>query len=406
MIEQIRTEICIVGGGPAGLTLALELVKKNLRVVVIEQTTKYNRTFRGESISPDSVYIFEKLGILKKISAHDLIYTHNFEVIENNEKVLNVNFNDFKYDNKYPIDLPQPILLEALVEEASLYEGFRILRGTSCTELITQGEAIIGAKCRTPEGILEVHAHLTVGADGRYSRVRDLAKCEHTKFPLNRDVIWFKLPLPAHWKNSTCRVKIVRDRHALLLPTYPKMLRVGFNIPKGSVQEIKKKGIQYLHEMVAQLEPDLAYSVKEHIKSWADTTVLDIFTTIVPRWYREGFVLIGDAAHTLSPILGQGVNHAIIDAITLAPIVEKALKERPGVLVAADALKEFQTLRERDIKIVRAMQLRQEKIFGASSNLMTFLRRTLYKAIDATSWLKRRMWTQVCYKHQARQLNA
>jgi 2-polyprenyl-6-methoxyphenol hydroxylase-like FAD-dependent oxidoreductase len=404
MIEQIRTDICIVGGGPAGLTLALELVKRNLRVVVIEQTTKYNRTFRGESISPDSVYILENLGILQKIREHELIYTRNLEIIENNEKVLNVNFNDFKYDYKYAIDLPQPVLLEALVEEASRYEGFRILRGTLCTELISQGDAIVGMKCRTPEGILDVYAHLTVGADGRYSRVRDLAKCEHTKFPLNRDVIWFKLPLPAHWQDSTCRVKIVRDRHALMLPTYPKMLRVGFNIPKGSVQEVKKKGIQYLHEMVAQLEPDLACSVKEHIKSWADTSVLDIFTTIVPIWYREGFVLIGDAAHTLSPILGQGVNHAIIDAITLAPIVEKALKEMPGVPVAADALKEFQALRERDIKFVRAIQLRQERVFSASSNLMTFLRRTVYKAINATSWIKSKIWTQVYYKHQASQL--
>jgi len=401
MIEQIHTDVCIIGGGPAGLTLALELVRRNLQVVVIEQATNYDRSFRGEFISPDSVYILEKLGIIEKIRARELIYTKNFEIIENNEKVLNVNFNDFNYNYKYPINIPQPLLLEALLEETSRYQNFQILRGTSCSELITQGMAIAGAKCRTSLGMVEIHASLTVGADGRYSRVRDLAKCEYQKFPLNRDAIWFKLPLPAYWQESTGRIRIVRDRHALLLPTYPKMLRIGFNIPKGGLQEVKKKGIQHLHEIIAQLEPELALDVKEHIKSWADTSTLDIFTTIVPTWYREGLVLIGDAAHTLSPILGQGVNHAIIDAVTLAPIVETALKEKPGVPVTAEVLKKFQALREKDIEIVRKMQLRQEKIFGASSNLTTFLRRTIYKTINATDWLKRKIWMQVYYKHQA-----
>lgn len=401
MTNQIKTNVCIVGGGPAGLTLALELVKRDLDVFVIEQSTKYNRTFRGESVSPDSVYILKKLGIMEKLREHELIYTRKFELIENNEKVLEVNFDDFQYDCNCPIDLPQPILLQALLEEASRYTNFHILRGTSFTKLISQGNTIVGVECRSKSETIIVKANLTVGADGRYSRVRDSAQIEHIKIPLGRDVLWFKLPLPRHWRNSYSRVKIVRDRHALMLPTYPNMLRVGFNIPKGGLQEVKRKGIEYLHQIVAELEPDLTSSVKENIKSWSDTSVLDIFTTIVPKWYQNGLVLIGDAAHTLSPILGQGVNHAIIDAITLAPIVEKALQQMPNASVSATALAKFQALREKDIKSVRSMQLRQEKIFGVSSNLMTFLRRIIYKIINATNLLKSRIWTQVYYKYQA-----
>jgi 2-polyprenyl-6-methoxyphenol hydroxylase-like FAD-dependent oxidoreductase len=404
MNDSIKTDVCIVGGGPAGLTLALELVKRNLDVVVIEQSKEYNRTFRGESVSPDSVCILDNLGILKKIQQHGLITTQNLEVIENNKKILDVDFKDFKYDYNYPIDLPQPVLLEALVKEASRYKGFQIWRGTICNELIKAENTITGIKCKTPEGIINISAHLTVGADGRFSRVRELAECDYQKIPLKRDFMWFKLPLPLHWNESTYRVKIVGGHHALFIPTYPKMLRVGFNIPKGSLQEVKKQGIQYLHEMVAELEPDIANSVKENVKSWSDTSVLEIFTTVVPKWYRDGLVLIGDAAHTLSPVLAQGVNHAIIDAVTLAPIVAKTLKQKPDALVSEQALKEFQALRENDIKLVRSMQLRQEKIFSASSHLMTFLRRTVYRIINANNFLKSKIWTQVYYRTHLRSL--
>jgi 2-polyprenyl-6-methoxyphenol hydroxylase-like FAD-dependent oxidoreductase len=403
MTNQINTDVCIIGGGPAGLTLALELVRKNLRVVVLEQSPHYHRSFRGEFISPDSVCLLDQIGILDKIREHELIYTQTFEVVENNHKVLDVDFNDFKYDYKFPINVPQPLLLEALLAELSQYESFKGFLGTQCNELISKGDAIVGAKCRTSEGVLEIHAGLTVGADGRYSRARELSKLQYQTIPLERDGIWFKLPLPPQWQKSTCRVRILRDHHALLLPTYPNMLRVGFNIPKGSLQKVKQKGIEYLYEIVAELEPDILPDVKEHIKSWADTSMLDIFTTIVPTWYKEGFVLIGDAAHTLTPILGQGVNHAIIDAITLAPIVSEALKENPSNPVKAQVLQKFQNLREQDIERVRGMQLRQEKIFAASSNLTTFLRRTAYRLINVTS-LKRLIWTQVYYQHQSQLL--
>jgi 2-polyprenyl-6-methoxyphenol hydroxylase-like FAD-dependent oxidoreductase len=403
-MKSIQTDVCIIGGGPAGLTLALELVKKNLRVIVVEQTKHYNRSFRGESLSPDSVYILNYLGVLDKLEKQEFICTNNLEVVENGKKVLNINFHNFNHEYKYPIDLPQPVLFGILLEKASHYEEFQMFRGALCNDLIKKEGKIIGVQCQTQEGKLDIYANLIVGADGRFSRVRDLAKLEYQKIPLDRDFLWFRLPLPPQWKNSTWRVKIVRDRHALFLPTYPDEVRVGFNIPKGGLQTVKKQGIEYLHKMIGELEPDIAQSARENIKTWEDTSCLEIFTTIVPTWYCPGLVLIGDAAHTLSPVLGQGVNHAIIDAITLAPIVEMCLKDKPNTIVGIESLQKFQKIREKDIEIVRNIQLRQEKVFGLKSDITTFIRRTIYRIINKNHWLQKIIWQKICYEQQVRKL--
>src|SRR5206468_8409214 len=126
--------------------------------------------------------------------------------------------------------------------------------------------------------------------------------------------VWMKLPLPREWDPETYRIRINGDRHGLFIPTYPDLLRVGFNIPKGGLKELRQQGIAALYARLDELAPELTEAARAAITGWSDTSLLDIFTSIVPQWSRPGLALIGDAAHTLSPILGQGVNHALMDA--------------------------------------------------------------------------------------------
>jgi 2-polyprenyl-6-methoxyphenol hydroxylase-like FAD-dependent oxidoreductase len=59
-----------------------------------------------------------------------------------------------------------------------------------------------------------------------------------------------------------------------------------------------------------------------------------MLATAAPQWSRPGLVLVGDAAHTLTPILGQGVNHVLIDGVTLAELVDSALSPSPSMAAA------------------------------------------------------------------------
>src|SRR5258705_9282556 len=103
----------IVGGGPAGAVLALQLAKRGAKVILLERAASYQRSFRGESMQPDTVGIFHELGIAERLSAHGYCETHSMEVVEGGRTLLTINYDDKPYRHKYVMDIPQPVLLEA-----------------------------------------------------------------------------------------------------------------------------------------------------------------------------------------------------------------------------------------------------------------------------------------------------
>ncbi|WP_316744898.1 FAD-dependent monooxygenase [Streptomyces sp. MK7] len=399
MTPHIDTQVCVVGGGPGGLMLGLELARRGCDVVVVEQSTKFTRHFRGESVSPDSVRLLDQRGLLEEISARlDFEETRRFEISDGGRRVLEVDFRDLSPTGYLPIELPQQILLDVLAEAAARHPGFTLLRGSSATGLVEEGGRVVGVRCGGgQDGGTQIRAALTVGADGRFSRVLRQSGLAHKKTPLNRDVLWCTLPFPDTWDRSTVRVRIDGDQHALCLPTHPGLVRVGLNIPKGGLKEFRGLGINALRSRLSSLVPELAPAAAEHITGWNSMMLLDIFTTSVPQWSRPGLVLIGDAAHTLSPVLGQGVNHAVIDAVTLAPLVARALRssDRSGLLDAAT--QRFQHLRSPHVEQARKVQLAQERAFSVSSAPAVRVRQGLYTLIDSNDWLKRRVWRRVYY---------
>lgn len=394
MTTELTAEVCVVGGGPAGLTLAVELARRSVSVVVLEQSGHFNRSFRGESVSPDSVWLLDRLGVLNRL---DGAYRqmHRMEIVDSGSTVLRADFRRFPYPHPYPVELAQPVLLSALAAlgQEEHPDHFTLVRRATATRLLrADGEngPVTGVVARTPEGEVTVRAALTVAADGRFSKVREMSGLPYTKLPLERDVVWLKLPFPADWDDRTYRIRIRGDQHGLFIPTHPDSVRVGFNIPKGGLKELRSLGLPALYERLDGLAPELAEAVRTEIRSWSDTSMLDIFTTLVPSWSMPGLVLTGDAAHTLTPILGQGVNHAIIDAVTLAPLVHDAFDGGGSEATLLRACQEFQRTREESVARSRGLQLRQERLFslhGAGG----VARRSLYRVVNRSQKLKQRV---------------
>lgn len=397
-MKRISTQVCIVGAGPGGAVLGLLLAKEGINVVVIEKSKDYAREFRGEFIAPDSVNILTKLKIMDQLGADQYLKNEGMELYDDGQRIACL---DFTAGNKLqPIDIPQPTLLRALVTESKKFGNYQYINGATAKNLLLSNASVNGVICHTPQGEITVQAKLVVGADGRYGKIRKLANLEVSKKNIKRDFVWFNLPRPPQWP-ATIKLKLYKNYQLMILPTYPDLLRVGFNIPSGEYGKLTKKPISALHHLVSLLEPNLQTIVESFISSWSQTSLLDIFTATLPSWSCDGLVVIGDAAHTLTPVLGQGVNHAISDAEALAPIIVRSLKAKPDQIIPQKTLKEFEKMRKPDVNFVSKFQLRQEKMLQLNGAVSVMLRKCFYKLLG-NNVIKTVLMRKIFYKYSYR----
>ncbi|MGD0680282.1 MAG: FAD-dependent monooxygenase [Polyangiaceae bacterium] len=153
-------------------------------------------------------------------------------------------------------------------------------------------------------------------------------------------------------------------------------------MPKGEFVNYKKRGLDNFHADIGHLEPRFAALVKEHVTTWSQVTLLDIFTANVDHWSVDGLLLIGDAAHTCSPILGQGVNLALQDAVDLAPILARLLRDEGVPLVRAAHLASFEKKRKGDVHFIQQFQNRNEFLLSLGAGIGAFMRRALYRVMN------------------------
>jgi 2-polyprenyl-6-methoxyphenol hydroxylase-like FAD-dependent oxidoreductase len=100
----------------------------------------------------------------------------------------------------------------------------------------------------------------------------------------------------------------------------------AFVIPKGTVDEIRQRGLEAFRQEIAQLEPFLRERVEE-LRDWNEISLLTVTVDRLARWSRPGLLCIGDAAHAMSPIGGVGINLAIQDAVAAANILGPKLRQ-------------------------------------------------------------------------------
>lgn len=391
--NEVDTDVLIVGGGPAGALLGYLLARRGVDVTVAERQTDLERDFRGETIAAPSVVTLRRLGFGPALEEHGYLRTEGVTMRMEGRRVMHVDYRRFAVD-EVPIDIPQPALIGMFIEAGQRYPGFHYQFATSCTGLIEEDGVVQGGVLRPKHGApVRVRARLVVGGDGRFSKVRRMAGLGAETQAMARDFLSFRLPRPTDWGRQA-ELVVQRDRHLVVLPTFPDTLRIGHNLPKRGLGDLRAAGFESFKQRIMALDPRLAPLVHEHLQSWDDTSFLEIFTAEVPQWARDGLILVGDASHTCTPILGQGVNLALQDAVCLAPVVARCLAAGPQPVVRAADLSEFVEQRRRHKASVTKSQRMQEAALAKGSTLGVFARRARYRVLDALP-LKYRLFEKV-----------
>src|SRR5579871_5650592 len=172
MNSPIETRCCIAGGGPAVMMAAFLLARMGVDVVVLEKHKDFLRDFRGDTIHPSTLDMFNGLGLLHGLLSrpHDEVETVTAEI--GKDRFVVGDFTQLPTRSKYMVLMPQWEFLNFLAQEAQRLPNFHLFLEAEVTQLLARGNRIIGVRVRAPEGEGDITAHLVIGADGRHSTVR------------------------------------------------------------------------------------------------------------------------------------------------------------------------------------------------------------------------------------------
>ena len=350
-----ETDCCVVGGGPAGVMLSLLLARWGVRVTLLEAHQDFDREFRGNTINPSALEILARLGLARGVLGLGHAKVRRFTLQAGEKREAFADFSRLRTPYPYVLMLPQARLLEFVAAEAMRYPNhFRLVMGARVKELVMEGDTVRGVRYRGEDGTHEVRAQLTVGTDGRFSRLRKLAGlgADANMGSSPMDVFWFNLPRQERDPEGAGAVFRFGRGSLLVLMDHSDYWQVGYIIPKGYYPHLKEKGLPALRGSVAALAPELADRI-EGLQDWAQGSLLSVESDLLRRWYRPGLLLLGDAAHVVSPVGGVGINLAIQDAVVAANVLAGPLGKGK---VRVRHLRSVQRRREWAVRLVQGAQ--------------------------------------------------
>ena len=333
--------ILIIGAGPAGASLAYVLASRGIAVTLIERQRDFAREFRGEALMPSGVAALAEMGLGDLLDAVPHQVPDSLALYRDGKLALSARVADVLGPGVRALTVSQPHLLEAIVARASEHASFALLRGASVRELLRNAAGrVCGVRVDGESGAREIPARLVVGADGRASAVRRRGAFAVTQTGAPLDIVWAKLPWPGCYGDSRpVRGYLGRAHLLIALPAPDGQLQIAWVIRKGSYGELRKRGAEdWVREMAAHVSPDLAEHIRAHASEISRPFLLDAETDRVRGWAKPGVLLIGDAAHTMSPVGAQGVNVALRDAVVAANQLVPALRadaDEPALDAAA-----------------------------------------------------------------------
>ena len=347
-------DLIIVGGGPAGMLAGLLFARAGARVRVLEKHADFYRDFRGDTVHPSTMEIFEQLRMLDRFlqRPHDRLDHAEIRIVNRNWTIGDLSH--LRTPAPFIAMMPQWEFLDFLRDEAAAFPGFTLEMNAEVTGFTQNGARIDGVTLA--DGRM-FKAPLTLAADGRFSLVRALGLLPVETLGAPMDVLWFRLDKHGG-SGEALRGSVASGRMVILIDrrTY---WQTAFLVPKGSADAVKAKGLLWIVGEVRAAFPDLEFGP---LASIDDLHLLTVTLDRLTHWHRPGLLAIGDAAHAMSPIGGIGINLAIQDAVAAANILAEPLVVGKPVDGLLDRV---QAKRLRPTRLVQSAQkIAQDAIIG------------------------------------------
>ena len=361
-----KVDVAIIGGGPGGATLANILASRGVSTVLVERQKDFSKEFRGEGLMPSGNEVLKQIGFnlddvdYRKVEEMNLFYKGELEA---NPEIDFLKKGELRW-------VSQPQLLEKLIEKASSFDNFIFYRGYKAQDLIYNEDRVDGVLIANGNHEVSIKAKVVIGFDGRTSMVRRKLNFEVKEYKFQPDVLWFKIPYPEKFlPGSQAFFSLFPKSFLVAVPVYDEKLQVGWIIPAGSYGELKKKGqekwIQYIKEKSPKGFADHLQTCLDE-KLISDPFVLKMTLDRVKKWHKKGALLLGDAAHTMNAVGGQGLNIALRDAVVCANHLVPLMSGNPSTSSLDNAFDAIEKERISEVRQVQEIQSRPPKFITLS----------------------------------------
>lgn len=388
-------EVVIVGAGPAGMLLAWRLATRGVPVHVIERHADFRREFRGEGIQVSVVRHLRELGLLDELFAQDIAVRARGATIFLDERPV-ARLEGVGDDVDFGIILHQERFLSFLHERLGELPHYRATLGAAVRDVVREDGRITGLLVQGAEGERRVGGRYFVVAAGRGTPLRKAAGLIADPVDTHFNILWLRLPEPddPDLVPDGFRAYLTGDNLFILHPTADRQMQMAWGRRDESVlkdPDFARRKARLLEEAPRPYRRFL----EERFTQQTRTQFLRVQSDRLSSWSVPGMLFLGDAAHTMSPVAGQGINLAMRDAIVAANHLLEAIAA--GRALDDAVARAIQTEREREVALMQTFQRRLgyfmlgaprwqiRLFFGAALPLLTFLgiRQRMLKRVQA-----------------------
>jgi len=371
-----KFDVVVVGGGLGGLTLATGLADRGRRTAVLEARRGVTPVKRGMSLAPNGLRVLERLHLLSDVEGIGRKLRTVKYVKSSGELLVAYDYNLLSAKPNYLLTF-LPHLLETILRNRAEENQVRIYDGATFDAFLRENSQISGVQTIIDGTKRSLMGKVVVGADGGKSRVRDAAGIQVNSKPSKSSYLITVAGEIDGVKGDACHY-LARGK---MLGSFslPHGQYLFYYIPAGAIEVVKVNGLDRFKTGLTELAPELRGTL-DNLHSWDDFPYMVPQDIRVDSWVADHVALIGDAAHSIEPSLGQGGSLTLSDVDALLNVLDGCFAKSD---FSASALKAYETARRPQTEVLQRMAELTAMLMNTSNRAVEWFRdRTLRRMRD------------------------